>query len=55
VPEGYDWKEITAFLMDSHAIEIAGGLGPSVGKVGSVLSSHCLWPGTKPGGGRIPR
>nr|XP_009941062.1 PREDICTED: serine--pyruvate aminotransferase [Opisthocomus hoazin] len=33
VPEGYDWKEITAFLMDSHAIEIAGGLGPSVGKV----------------------
>ncbi|NXT92891.1 SPYA protein, partial [Anhinga rufa] len=33
VPEGYDWKEITAFLMDKHAIEIAGGLGPSVGKV----------------------
>ncbi|GAB0193330.1 serine--pyruvate aminotransferase [Grus japonensis] len=33
VPEGYDWKEITAFLMDNHAIEIAGGLGPSVGKV----------------------
>ncbi|XP_010282452.1 PREDICTED: serine--pyruvate aminotransferase [Phaethon lepturus] len=33
VPEGYDWKKITAFLMDNHAIEIAGGLGPSVGKV----------------------
>ncbi|KAM6122326.1 alanine--glyoxylate aminotransferase [Pterocles gutturalis] len=33
VPEGYDWKDITAFLMDNHAIEIAGGLGPSVGKV----------------------
>ncbi|NXJ80077.1 SPYA protein, partial [Trogon melanurus] len=33
VPEGYDWKEITAFLMDNHAIEIAGGLGPSMGKV----------------------
>ncbi|XP_061861963.1 alanine--glyoxylate aminotransferase [Colius striatus] len=33
VPEGYDWKEITAFLMDNRAIEIAGGLGPSVGKV----------------------
>ncbi|XP_009582242.1 PREDICTED: LOW QUALITY PROTEIN: serine--pyruvate aminotransferase, partial [Fulmarus glacialis] len=33
IPEGYDWKEITAFLMDNHSIEIAGGLGPSVGKV----------------------
>ncbi|KAM6258395.1 alanine--glyoxylate aminotransferase isoform 1-T2 [Porphyrio hochstetteri] len=33
VPEGYDWREITAFLMDKHGIEIAGGLGPSVGKV----------------------
>ncbi|XP_065700640.1 alanine--glyoxylate aminotransferase isoform X2 [Patagioenas fasciata] len=33
VPKGYDWKEITAFLMENHAIEIAGGLGPSVGKV----------------------
>ncbi|XP_040469703.1 serine--pyruvate aminotransferase isoform X2 [Falco naumanni] len=33
VPEGYDWKEITAFLMDNYSIEIAGGLGPSVGKV----------------------
>uniref|UniRef100_A0A8C0EG87 Alanine--glyoxylate and serine--pyruvate aminotransferase n=1 Tax=Bubo bubo TaxID=30461 RepID=A0A8C0EG87_BUBBB len=44
VPEGYNWKEITAFLMDNHAIEIAGGLGPSAGKVGSVLLSRCLWP-----------
>ncbi|NXE03799.1 SPYA protein, partial [Lophotis ruficrista] len=33
VPEGYDWKEITAFIMDKHGIEIAGGLGPSEGKV----------------------
>ncbi|NXV22791.1 SPYA protein, partial [Cepphus grylle] len=33
VPEGYDWKDIVAFLMDNHAIEITGGLGPSVGKV----------------------
>ncbi|NXV30193.1 SPYA protein, partial [Rissa tridactyla] len=33
VPEGYDWKDIIAFLMDNHAIEITGGLGPSVGKV----------------------
>ncbi|NXT13664.1 SPYA protein, partial [Prunella fulvescens] len=33
VPEGYDWKDITAFLMDKHGMEIAGGLGPTVGKV----------------------
>ncbi|XP_025965171.2 alanine--glyoxylate aminotransferase [Dromaius novaehollandiae] len=33
VPTGYDWKEITAFVMNKHAIEIAGGLGPSAGKV----------------------
>lgn len=37
VPKGYDWKEITAFLMENHAIEIAGGLGPSAGKVGSIF------------------
>ncbi|XP_068809889.1 alanine--glyoxylate aminotransferase [Struthio camelus] len=33
VPGGYDWKEITSFVMNKHAIEIAGGLGPSAGKV----------------------
>ncbi|XP_071422834.1 alanine--glyoxylate aminotransferase isoform X2 [Pithys albifrons albifrons] len=33
VPEGYNWKDITAFLVDNHAMEIAGGLGPTVGKV----------------------
>ncbi|XP_065604114.1 alanine--glyoxylate aminotransferase [Cyrtonyx montezumae] len=33
VPEGYDWKEITAYLMDKHSIEISGGLGPTAGKV----------------------
>ncbi|NXU87221.1 SPYA protein, partial [Xiphorhynchus elegans] len=33
VPEGYNWKDITAFLIDKHAIEIAGGLGPTVDKV----------------------
>ncbi|XP_030136163.4 alanine--glyoxylate aminotransferase isoform X1 [Taeniopygia guttata] len=33
VPEGYNWKDITAFLMDKHGMEIAGGLGPTVGKV----------------------
>ncbi|XP_066182171.1 alanine--glyoxylate aminotransferase [Sylvia atricapilla] len=33
VPEGYNWKDITAFLMDNHGMEVAGGLGPTVGKV----------------------
>ncbi|NWR32615.1 SPYA protein, partial [Tachuris rubrigastra] len=33
VPEGYNWKDITTFLMDNHAMEISGGLGPTVGKV----------------------
>lgn len=40
VPKGYAWQEITAFLMKEHGLEIAGGLGPSVGKVGSALPSH---------------
>lgn len=32
-PQGYDWKEITSFIMKTHNIEISGGLGPSVGLV----------------------
>ncbi|XP_073530631.1 alanine--glyoxylate aminotransferase isoform X3 [Phyllobates terribilis] len=33
VPEGYDWKDITTYIMKNHSIEISGGLGPSTGKV----------------------
>ncbi|NXP40194.1 SPYA protein, partial [Leiothrix lutea] len=33
VPEGYNWKDIIAFLMENHGMEVAGGLGPTVGKV----------------------
>uniref|UniRef100_A0A8D0EC57 Alanine--glyoxylate aminotransferase n=1 Tax=Salvator merianae TaxID=96440 RepID=A0A8D0EC57_SALMN len=33
VPEGYDWKEITGYIMKKHGIEVSGGLGPSAGKV----------------------
>lgn len=32
-PHGYNWKEITAYIMKTHNIEISGGLGPSVGLV----------------------
>lgn len=40
-PHGYDWKEITTYIMKTHNVEISGGLGPSVGLVGtfSHLSS----------------
>ncbi|XP_069583833.1 alanine--glyoxylate aminotransferase [Ranitomeya imitator] len=33
VPDGYDWKDITTYIMKNHSIEITGGLGPSTGKV----------------------
>nr|XP_020643104.1 serine--pyruvate aminotransferase [Pogona vitticeps] len=33
IPEGYDWKEITEYIMKNHGIEVSGGLGASAGKV----------------------
>ncbi|XP_028650609.1 alanine--glyoxylate aminotransferase-like isoform X2 [Erpetoichthys calabaricus] len=33
VPEGYDWRDITAYVMKNYSVEITGGLGPSVGMV----------------------
>ncbi|XP_053565881.1 alanine--glyoxylate aminotransferase [Bombina bombina] len=33
VPAGYDWKDITTYIMKNYSIEITGGLGPSTGKV----------------------
>ena len=33
VPEGVDWKEVTEYAMEKHQLEIAGGLGPTAGKV----------------------
>ncbi|XP_007441293.2 serine--pyruvate aminotransferase [Python bivittatus] len=33
VPEGYDCKEITEYIMKNHQIEVSGGLGASAGKV----------------------
>lgn len=39
-PHGYDWKEITAYIMKTHNLEISGGLGPSVGLVSPDQSHH---------------
>ncbi|KAJ8389626.1 hypothetical protein AAFF_G00118630 [Aldrovandia affinis] len=33
VPSGYDWREIIAYMMKHHQMEITGGLGPSLGMV----------------------
>jgi len=33
VPEGLDWKAVIGYCMKNHLVEIAGGLGPSAGKV----------------------
>ena len=36
VPEGIDWAAVIKNSMDKYAVEIAGGLGPSAGKVWRV-------------------
>lgn len=33
VPEGYDWREMLAYIMKHHQMEMTGGLGPSIGMV----------------------
>ncbi|XP_017280650.1 alanine--glyoxylate and serine--pyruvate aminotransferase a [Kryptolebias marmoratus] len=40
-PHGYDWKEITSYIMKRHNLEISGGLGPSVGLVLRVGLMGC--------------
>ncbi|XP_062306553.1 alanine--glyoxylate and serine--pyruvate aminotransferase a [Osmerus eperlanus] len=40
-PPGYDWKEITSYIMRTHQLEISGGLGPSVGMVLRVGLMGC--------------
>lgn len=36
VPEGIDWAAVIKHAMDTYNLEIAGGLGPSAGKVWRV-------------------
>lgn len=45
-PPGYDWKEITAYLMKTHNLEISGGLGPSAGLVRekNTFCGECCQP-----------
>ncbi|XP_030631672.1 alanine--glyoxylate and serine--pyruvate aminotransferase b [Chanos chanos] len=33
IPEGYNWRELLAYIMKHHQMEMTGGLGPSVGMV----------------------
>uniref|UniRef100_A0A4W4H6H0 Alanine--glyoxylate aminotransferase n=2 Tax=Electrophorus electricus TaxID=8005 RepID=A0A4W4H6H0_ELEEL len=33
IPDGYDWKELLAYMMKHHQVEMTGGLGPSIGMV----------------------
>ena len=36
VPEGVDWAALVKNAMDTYSVEIAGGLGPTVGRVWRV-------------------
>ena len=36
VPEGVDWAAVVKNAMDKYNVEIAGGLGPTAGKVWRV-------------------
>lgn len=33
IPDGYDWREMLAYIMKHHQMEMTGGLGPSIGMV----------------------
>ncbi|KAI2663529.1 Serine--pyruvate aminotransferase, mitochondrial [Labeo rohita] len=40
-PSGYEWREITGYIMKTYNIEISGGLGPSAGMVLRVGLMGC--------------
>ncbi|TNN40612.1 Serine--pyruvate aminotransferase, mitochondrial [Liparis tanakae] len=33
IPDGYNWRELLAYIMKHHQMEMTGGLGPSIGMV----------------------
>lgn len=41
IPNGYDWREMLAYIMKHHQMEMTGGLGPSMGMVG-CFSLTCV-------------
>lgn len=48
VPEGVDWAALVKNAMDTYSVEIAGGLGPTVGKVSQIWQQtsghiHGIW------------
>jgi aspartate aminotransferase-like enzyme len=45
VPEGVDWAKLIANAMSKYNVEIAGGLGPSAGKVWRVGLMVSGWVG----------
>lgn len=47
VPEGVDWGAVINNAMHKYNVEIAGGLGPTAGKVwrvGIMVRSSCQYP-----------
>ena len=36
VPEGVDWLAVNKYAMDTYNVELAGGLGPTLGRVWRV-------------------
>lgn len=42
IPEGYNWREMLAYMMKHHQMEMTGGLGPSVDMVGCCLKNNAL-------------
>lgn len=40
IPSGYNWRDITNYVMKHHQMEITGGLGPSVGMVSFHAHTH---------------
>ncbi len=46
VPDGIVWSDVTSYIMQKYALEISGGLGPTVGKVWRIgIMGHNARPG----------
>ncbi|XP_074655908.1 alanine--glyoxylate aminotransferase-like isoform X2 [Tubulanus polymorphus] len=36
IPDGVDWMKVVKYAMEKYFVEIAGGLGPTAGKIGRI-------------------